>query len=1128
MVVGAQVHATNVATNTKASSVTNNEGNYELPYLLPGVYRVSAELSGFKKMVRDGIEVRVSDRLSLDLVLQVGDVAESVVVTGETPLLDSSNASLGTVLDERRVSDLPVVGGNAFYLARLSAGLNSTGGHTAGNPSDYGAATGMAVNGAGNKATEVTLDGSPDMYKGNAAYSPPQDLVQEFKIQTTTYDASLGHAAGAVVNVSMKSGTNQLHGTGYGFGSWIRAVPWFSNKYIYDPTTGPITPEKKASVNPGWLHERWGGTLTGPVVIPKVYDGRNRTFFSTGFEMLYIRRQTSFTGTVPTPEELNGDFSALLALGSKYQIYDPFTIASAGKGRFSRQPLPGNIIPASRIDPVARKILSYYPAPNKPGTVDFRQNFFRIANEDKDYLSTVTRIDHNFSERNRFFARFNQNEYDLKKKTLPSIATGDITNQKGWGTVLDDVYVFNPQLLLNVRYGITVMAPIVSRESQGMDLLSLGFPQSMINEIFTKNQPGGIAFPAVDIQGLTSLSNNGGNTRRTLYQTLGGTVTKLSGNHSFRFGAEFRLMRDNGFGYGNVAPYFNFTANWAKGPMDNSPAAPIGQGLAAMLFGLPGSGRINNNASRAEQSTFTSLFLQDDWKLSRKLTLNVGLRYEFEGAITERYNRSLRGFDFQSHSPIEAQAKANYAAAPIPEVPVDRFQTIGGLTFPGVNAPRGLWSPDPNNFAPRIGLAYQLTSKTVVRAGYGIFFDLLGIDQQDVNLGGFNQPTNFIASNDNGLHYVASLSNPFPNGIEVPMGAAGGLNTFLGRGVTFFNDHQLNPYMQRWSFSLQQEFPWRVLMEASYVGNRGTKIASSHELNPVPRQYLSTSPTRDDATNEFLTTQVKSPFTGMEQFVGTGLYNTNVARSQLLRPYPQFTSIATSLPDGFSWYHSLQMTAEKRLSKGLSFQASYTFSKFMQAVGFLNDTDPRQQRVISDLDFPHRFTVSAIYELPFGHRRQLLSNAGWLLDALVGGWQVQGSYEGQSGDALGFGNSIFYGNLHDLPLAKDQRSVEQWFNINAGFERDSNKQLVNNIQGLSSRFNGLRGDGINNFDMSMFKNFRITEGAKAQFRIESYNAMNHPQFDNPNTNPDSTAFGIITAEKGHGQRQLTFAIKVMF
>src|SRR5574340_534945 len=671
VIAGAAVRATNVATNTTASSVSNEQGNYEIPYLLPGVYRVEVEITGFKKAIRDGVELHVADRQAVDFTLELGAITESIAVTAHGELLDTTNASVGTSMQSRSASELPVVGGNAFYLARLTPGVLSSGGRSAGNAMDAGAGTNIIVNGVKSGSSEITLDGVPNMTERDGAIPPIQDLVQEFRIQTATFDASIGHAAGAVTNVSLKSGTNALHSTAYGFYSRWRAVPWFTNKFIYDPTTGPINEAKKARALEGWRHERWGATFGGPVVLPKVYNGRSKTFWVYGYEGLYILRNLNGTYNVPTDAQRRGDFSGLLKISSRYQIYDPMTIRPAPAGHFSREPLAGNVIPASRLDPVALKLLEYWPRSNQAGTVDFRQNYFRTRDINRDDRNMSGKVDHNFSEAHRMFFRLSNNQHDNKTDTLPGLASGTLLDRTTYGAVLDAVYVFNPQTRLNLRYGITYEDDATSRRSQLMDLTTLGFPQSLVNEIKTKGNAAGIAFPQISVDGLQRLGDAGGNGIGTIYHTWAGTMTRMTGGHSFRIGGEYRLQRENAFNYGAVAPNLTFSTTWTRGPPENSPTAAngVGQGLASMLFGLPTSGNIATNASQAEQSTFTGLYLQDDWRVTPRLSVNLGLRWAYEGADTERFNRAVRGFDFGAASPLSAAAAGAYAKAPDPILP---------------------------------------------------------------------------------------------------------------------------------------------------------------------------------------------------------------------------------------------------------------------------------------------------------------------------------------------------------------------------------------------------------------------------------------------------------------------------
>jgi hypothetical protein len=1133
-IVGAKVQITSLATGAELSSSTNSDGDYQIPYVIPGQYKILVAAQGFKTTVRDQIDLRVGERTALDFTLVVGAVSETVNITSEAPLIDPASASTGMVIDGRRAGELPVVGGNSFYLSRLAPGVMTTGGRTGANPFDYGAGTNLIGNGSRSGTSEVTLDGAPNMFERSTSFSPPQDLVAEFKIHTTSYDASIGHSSGALTNVSVKSGTRDLHGTAYMNDSRLRAIPWHTNRFLGIQTAAPganVEEIRRRNV-PTWLHQRWGATATGPVVIPKIYNGRQKTFWSFGYEGLNIARNLSFTGTMPTEKQRNGDFSDLLRLGPTYQIYDPFTIRPAAGGRFSRDPIPGNIIPANRIDPIAKKILAFYPLPNQPGSADGRQNYFTTQKIDRSNRNFLGRVDHNFSENHRLFARYTQNyQYDTTVQ-FEGGATGTIAEQPGRSLAVDDVLTLSPQLVMNLRYSFSHQTPIAGRLTRGFDLLSLGFPQSLVNEIKAKNNFDGVTFPVINITNYTAIGQDGGNERSIYYHVFGGTLTKIAGSHSLKFGGEYRLQRENGFNFGNVAPTFTFAEAYTRGPLDNSPVAPIGHGLASFLLGVPTGGSVSLNASRAQQSDYWAGFIHDDWRVNQKLTINAGIRYEIEGAPTERFDRSIRGFDATIESPIAAQALANYRANPIPELPVADFKTLGGLNFAGVGGnPRGLWRSDRNNFMPRLGLAFSLNQKTVVRAGVGVYFDTIGVDRVDVNQGGFNQATNLIPTLNNGQTYVASLANPFPNGFQTPTGASQGLRTFLGRAISFFQERPLNPYNTRWSLAVQRELPGRIVAEITYVGSRANKLAITRNLNALPARYLSTRTERDQATIDFLGAAVRNPFFGLPEFTGSGLVGQNTTRAQLLRPFPHFGDILVGESSGYAWYHSMQAGVEKRLSSGLTFQLSYTWSKFMQATEFLNDQDLRPSEVISDQDYPHRFVINGIYELPFGKGRKFLGGANRWVDLAVGGWQFQGWFEGQSGEALGFGNAIVRGNLRDLVLPVGERTTDAWFNLEAAnrvFERDPAKQLGSNLRTLPLRFSFIRADGTNNWDLSLFKNFRITERFRLQFRAESFNAINHVQFANPATGVTNTAFGTITGEKGHGQRQWTFGLKLRF
>lgn len=1130
LVPGASIRVTNIETNVVTATTSNAEGNYEVANLIPGQYRIVVESKGFKRYERGPLELRVGDVLNVEISLELGPVAETVTITAEAPLLESASANMGQVIDNRRILDLPLPGASPMYLTQLAPGMVSTNPPTHGwLPHAVDAVSNVATDGTRTRSSEFTLDGIPNMSQGGQlSFSPPPEMIQEFRVETASFDASVGHFTGAHVNMVLKSGTNAWHGNLL-FSHLSRPLmtkPFFTNRTIYDTSTGPVTKEKIDRAWPPVKTNRYRATGSGPVYIPKLYNGRDRTFWTYGLDVLdRIRPEQSFF-TVPTARQRQGDFSELLALGPQYQIYDPATIAPAPGGRFSRGPFAGNVIPPSRLDAMAKRILGYYPLPNVGGTADGRNNYSDPQPRRIDYHSQTARVDHSFGESHRLYGSLTWS-YLLETwgKSFHNEARGMARNRQHRGFALDDVLTVRPDLVLNFRYGLTRFILHDRPLSLGFDLGSLGFPASLVKQLDRK----ATTFPELAIDGYAGLGGATGFRPITTYHTAAGSATHLRGNHAFRFGGELRVFQENNTDWGNVSPRIDFGTLWARGPVDNSSAAPIGQGLVSFLLGLPTTGYLDRNASYAQQSEYLGLFLHDDWKLTPRLTVNAGIRWEVELPTTERYNRTNRGFDFTATNPIEPAARANYARSPIPQLPADQFRTRGGLLFAGVGGlPRTMFDADWNNLSPRLGVAYRVRPNMVVRAGYGVFFESIGADRGNVHQQGFNQRTSLTPSLDNGLTFRATLSNPFPDGLLEPAGAAAGLKTYLGRAPGFFLPTRRPGYMQRWSLNLQQEFPHRVLLEVGYVGNRGTGLGVSEEYNAIPARYLSTSPVRDQATIDLLSQAVPNPFFNLPEFAGSNLQGKNTQLSQLLRPYPQFTGVSSTESTGFAWYHSLQVRAEKRLSHGYTVTVAYTWSKFMEAIEKLNPTDLHPHHVISPQDRPHHVVVSAIYEFPFGRGKRYLSTARGLVEHLAGGWSVQGIYQGQSGPPIGFGNILFYGDIHDLVLPRPERRVERWFNTEAGFERDNRKQLGSNIRTFPLRLTGLRADGYNNWDLSLFKNIRLREKLAFQLRAEAQDAFNHAMFAAPNTGPANTLFGQVNSIVGTEQRRITVAGKLLW
>lgn len=1136
VVANAAARLTHIETNTSVQMQSNQDGLIEFENLVPGNYVLVVEAPGFKRYERTGLGVRVGDVVAVSVQLEVGSIAESVQVSAEAPLLEAASANLDQLVTNRQVISAPLAGRGVTYLMQLSPGVVSLNPPMHGwLPQARGSVSDFSIAGTVAYSSEFTLDGIPNMDRtGVIAFQPPPDMIQEFRVQTAPYDATLGHFSGAAVTMVMKSGGNDFHGSLF-FSNLSRPMmthPFFVNKQIYDLTTGPVTDSKISRYWPATRTNLYRVQVTAPVFLPKIYDGRNRTFVSYGNDYMQRSFANLATDTVPTAAERRGDFSALLALGPQYQIYDPATIAPAANGRFSRQPLPGNVIAASRLNPVAQNILNYYPLPNVGGTVDGINNFFSSTASTISYMAHMGRIDQVLNERQRFYGSFNyMDNTGNQGHNLSNNGLGNISETAYRGLALDYVDTLSSTTVLDLRYGMTRVSNLAGPPTQGLNLSSLGFPSSftsLLDQSLT-------ALPQINIAGYAAIGSNLISTNAFTTHFFSGSLSKTHGEHTFRVGGEYRMQYENSTHYGNYSGNLTFDPAWTQGPLDNSPPAPIGQGLAAFILGLPTSGHADVNNSIAEKSTFTALYFQDDWKVSRKLTVSLGLRWEIEGPTTERYNRANHGFDYQSVNPANAAAQAAYAQNPVPQLPVSQFQLRGGLLFAGVGGqPRGLWNESYRDLAPRVGAAYSLNPETVVRAGYGIYYGSLGVDRNDVGLLGFNQQTLFNPSNNNGQTFLATLSNPFPNGLLKPPGAAGGLATYLGLTPSYFNPQLTLPYMQRWSLNFQRQFGSRWLVEVGYIGNRGNHLPVTVSPDAVPVRYLSTSPVRDPAAINFNTQNVANPFRGIPAFSNSPTFfnNQTLQLSQLLLPYPQYalsgpagSGINTMTATGFSWYHALEARFERRFGYGLLLNGQYTFSKFMQATELLNPEDLQPTHVISPLDRPQHLALSGTWDIPVGRGQHWWTNSSRAADAVFGGWNVNVIYQATSGPPLAFGDVLYTGSLADIVLPSSQRNVEQWFNP-GGFNRVAAQQLAWNLREFPLRLTGARGNGINNWDISLTKYFSIRENVKLQLRGEAVDALNHPMFSPPNTTPASTAFGTVTSTIWTEQKKITVGAKL--
>ena len=1144
-VPGASVKIIDPTRGTTLDLKTNDDGFFQATYLFPGTYQIVVETTGFKKSVRDNVILDIGSAIQVDMPLEVGGSQETVTVTADIPPLNTESASLGQTIDAKRLAELPLVHGDPYTLIGLSPGVTYTGSTRLDRPFEPTHIVGFAIDGTRGNRSDLTIDGAPSTATANAneviaSYVPPSDIVQEFKVQTATFDAQFGNTEGGVTSISIKSGTNSFHGSTYYFaepGTWA-ANDFFGN------SRGTARPVTKSN--------RFGGYISGPVRIPFLFNGKDKTFFLFGFEGIRDSRprfDAAAGSFVPTAAIAAGDFSGL-----GVTIYDPLTRVNTGTAAspvYTAQPFAGNIIPANRINPISKAVLSYFAKSKQPGLLG---NIFdsTLSETTQPYNNFTVRIDQNISNNNHLFARgsyYDRNS--LYNRYTDSPYAGVNFLFKARQGVIDDVHTFNSTTFLNVRYGYNrfIRGQDQQADAQGFDLTQIGFSSA-----FNKSIPDTLRrFPRFDFTG-GPLGNGMSNEFRPVdTHSVAAILNKTVGTHSLKFGSELRIYReDDAFASNDQTAQFSFDNLYTR-QASNTTAADVSglQGLAAFLLGLPTTQQIVRRADYSEYSKTYGFFGQDDWKVNRKLTLNLGLRYEVETPLVERQNKSVSGFDTSYTQPIQSIVRQRLTTTPVtgydgqPINPAN-FNLNGGLLFAGKDTGKGLYKTPKNNFLPRFGVAYQLNDKTVIRGGIGLFAGFLGERRGDVIQPGYTRTTTLGTTTlASGAPIPQSISNFSNITVLEPVGNAQGKQTGLGTGISFFNQNPKSSKQARFQIGFQRQLPGGYVFEAVYVGNRGYNIEIVRNINALPVQYLNADNSRTTAqvsNNTLLTTGVANPFAGLPEFAGTSFANATIARSQLLRPFPLFGDILTTNNDGKSWYHSGQFSLQKRFSQGYTLQASYTWSKWLVATEYLNAGDPKPTRMISDQDSPHRFSLSGIYALPFGKGKQFLSGANGVVDRIVNGWQLQGVYTFQIGFPIAFGaynattaatsGDIFY-NGGDISIDSKNRTTAKWFNTEVFTSvlnnTSANSTPVNHLRTLPFRFNDVRRDNINNFDFSVLKDVRVRENMKIQIRFELINALNEPYFPAPVSSATASNFGQISASnQDNYARRAQFGLKFIF
>ncbi|MBI3696941.1 MAG: TonB-dependent receptor [Acidobacteria bacterium] len=1056
--------------------------------------------------MRDGVQLQTGETTTVDVSLEVGQMSESVTVTAEATALRTETGALGTSVNTQVLNELPLIGRNPYVFLTLSPGIQYTGDPGALNPWDVFGPSDFSS--SGSKArSEFLLDGIPNMRIDVVSFSPSPDAVQEMRVQTNTFDAEYGHSGAAFVNVSTRAGTNDIHGNIYWY---LRNDNLNANNFFNNRVGRPKSENKQNT---------YGFTLSGPAYIPKLYNGRDRTHYFFDFEGTQIRGLDVGRAIVPSLLERAGDFSRTADRnGRPFTIYDPETTKPAPTGGFVRDPFPGNVIPANRQDRVALNAMKFYPQPNLTTTADSLQNFENARSGGRRWASLAGRVDHQLSSSHNLFFRYGWNHrYDPSSPFYGECcrAAGNPTSGQdefargNIGAGAGYTWIVSPRTVVDFRLGFTRYYEANIMYGEGFDISTLGFPSNFARSLAFNT------FPRFEMSGDVDNLGAGRTTARALinqYNPLVNVHTNF-GRHAVKYGFRYQVAQQNDFAPNRAGGFFRFDRVLTQGPDPTRTTLNSGHDVASFLLGTPTRGYTDISASRALENPYFALYAQDDWKVTDRLTLNLGLRFEHEGGTTERFNRGNAGFDFSIPSPTENQVKANYARNPIPELA--SISVKGGLSFLNVNGtPRGALDLPALIYAPRFGYAYRVTDRVVWRGGWGVFYVPNNISnfRQD----GFSLATQMITSLDNNLTPFNRLANPFPDGLTQPPGASGGLLTAVGQSLTAGAvsgngvPHFLHGMSQQFSTGFQFLLPGGVSVESSYVGNVSQRLTISHNVNQYPDQYL--------ALKTRLNTAVPNPFQGVITDRTSTLSQPTVTVQQLLRPYPQFVGLTQAvLPLGRSHYDSFQLLVSRRMSHGLYFGAAYTLSKFLEATSYLNANDAKPERVISDADRPQRLVLHGIYELPFGPGKALLNGANPALRRIAGGWQMNWVVTFQSMAPLSFSNA-------ERPRHSDNNphTVDQWFDVTQFVPQEPFT-----LRALSSRVADLRAPGIKKWDLTLMKAVPIRERVAMRLQAEFYNAFNTTHFGTPNTTVTNASFGRITGTL-LGSREIQLAARITF
>ncbi len=1119
-VPGAPVVLTNTGTSERRAAESDSSGNYQFVNLVPGRYKIDIEKAGFKHVTRDEIVVEVQTTVRIDVPMQIGDIGQTVEVTAQTPLLQTESASLGQVVESRKVQEMPLNGRNVLNLVALVPGVVPQGNAMA-NPTGQNifAFGNYQIGGGIAGQNAAYIDGAPlNVAQGSLiALIPTQDAMQEFRVQTNSLGPEFGRFTGGVINLTSKSGTNQFHGSVYEFlrNRVLNANTFFNNR--------------NGTARPAFTQNQFGANIGGPL-------RKDKTFFFFGYEGFRQRQGQSFTSSVPTDAFRNGDFSKL-----PITIYDPLTTCGVlGNGACAsgqtvlRQPFPNNTIPATRLDKAAKVLSSLWAPSNAPGTgsTGVVNNWTGNASVGGNNDQYNGRADENISDKQRLFGRASYwtnlslpiEPYKTKVCTDRCTETFQVHQ-----IVVGDTYTFSPSLVGDVRIAFLRFAYFRVPLSLGEDLTKYAWPAFMNTQVSFRVQPTPVVQGFSDFfstQPQSAIVQH--NDSYSVYPSM----TKISGRHTIKFGGELRRHITNYIQSNVGSGIFNFDNLFTSA----NPLATggTGYGFASFMLGYGASGNTVTPAPYSERNYYAGLYVGDTFQLSQKLSLNYGVRWELPFPFVERYDRfAVLLPDAPSTLADSAQVKAAGLA---------NLKGRMGLVSSPDNSSRHAAETHTHLLAPRFGLAYRLTNKTVIRAGYGIFY------AQNDGSGSLTTTITgpFNGTLDGSLTPNDTLSNPFPNGVLQPPGRDPGYQAaLLGTGVSGpVAQDQRMPYTQQFNVTVQKELADGTAVELAWGGSRGVHLGGGPTLDQLPDSQLSLG-------SAALNQQVPNPFFGLIPSTNGSLAARTVQYGQLLRPFPQYTGVSESNNGNRDTsYHSMQIKVQKRFRSGGSILGAYTFSKFLGNIesgmgwleyniaGIQDNNNLKLEKAVSSFDTRHRLVASYIVDLPFGAGQKWLSGVRGVPGKIISGWGVNGVSTFQMGFPLGIANasnqtfSFGGGSRPNWAAGSGPDSVKlggaaqhrlgRWFNTSA-FVAQPAAAFGNIPRTITAE----RADGINNLDFSLFKQTRLSERVGLQFRTEVFNLANRVQFAPPGTSLGNAQFGVVSGQANQ-PRLVQFALRLQY